>query len=70
MTCTECGSQSEDFEYCNYSMCNFPVCSKCAIIHSLKETFRQYPTSDKVKNEFFEKVKSDYLKQKIKGDKK
>jgi len=62
MTCTECGSQSEDFAYCNHSMCCLPVCSQCAVLHALKETFQKYLTSDENKNQFFNKVKFDYLK--------
>lgn len=62
MTCIECRSQSEDFAYCNVSMCRKPVCSKCAVIHALKETFQRFPLNDENKNNFYSKVKLDYLK--------
>jgi|APSaa5957512535_1039671.scaffolds.fasta_scaffold06593_9 hypothetical protein len=52
MTCTECGSQSENFAYCNHSMCGFPVCFICAPIHALKEAFRKLPLDDLSKNKF------------------
>lgn len=63
MACYECRcnlTDDVDFEYCGYSMCSMPVCSNCAVLHALKESFQNMPISDKEKNRFYHKVLEEY----------